>query len=78
MEVWCYSGTGLVNLPLMATETEILIPFSRGHLIALTIGAGREIWRYDTENILSYMNLTNDGVLLVDKNNYLYSLKCIQ
>lgn len=73
--IWEYSGTGLIDAPLLITDRVLLVPYARGAITALDIQSGNERWKYQFENVIRSIHINADKLLVIDRKKYMHCLK---
>ncbi len=76
-EFWHYKGTGLINKPLYAVGSIIIIPYSRGQIVALHSETGEKVWELSFEKGIKKAIVSPDGLIVCDnaRNLHYYQVK---
>jgi len=76
-ELWHYKGTGLINKPLYAAGSIIIVPYSRGQIVALRSETGEKLWELTFEKGIKQTIVTPNGLIVCDnaRNLHYYQVK---
>jgi outer membrane protein assembly factor BamB len=69
---WKFCEDGLINLPLQQCDGLVIIPYTKGVLVALDRRTGLLQWRKETERQLRWIMMTPRGILAADRSNKIY------
>ena len=71
-EFWHYKGTGLINKPLYAVGSIIIVPYSRGQIAALRSKTGEKLWELTFEKGIKQAVLSPNGLIVCDNARNLH------
>ncbi|MCG2717041.1 MAG: PQQ-binding-like beta-propeller repeat protein [Candidatus Marinimicrobia bacterium] len=76
-ELWHYKGTGLINKPLYAVGSIIVVPYSRGQIVALRSETGEKLWELTFEKGIKQAVVSPNGLIVCDnaRNLHYYQVK---
>lgn len=76
-EFWHYKGTGLINKPLYAVGSIIIVPYSRGQIVALRSETGEKLWELTFDKGIKQAVLSPNGLIVCDnaRNLHYYQVK---
>ena len=71
-EFWHYKGTGLINKPLYSVGSIIIVPYSRGQIIALRSETGEKLWELTFEKGIKQAVVSPNGLIVCDNARNLH------